>query len=319
MTVKFNPMREGVLCAGIAVVDVIVKPVKEMPAEGKLLLVDEITLHSGGCAINTAIGLARLGVKAGVSCRVGQDGFGLFLKECLRQEKVDTTGLRMVPNEKTSATAVLVSPEGERSFLHFLGANRHYGLEDFDAFLLKSFQILHLAGILLTPAFDGEPAAFLLRKAKESGLLTSLDTAWDSTGRWFKAIKPLLPYTDFFLPSLEEARMLSGRQKPEEIATFFLEFGVQVVALKMGAAGSYYRSSSGEEGFVPILPVKVVDTTGAGDAFVAGFLTGYLLNWPLDRVLKLANAVGGLAVSKMGATTGIKPLAETLRFAGLEQ
>jgi len=312
-------MAETVLCTGIAVADVIIRPVKGLPEEGKLLLVDEIELHAGGCAVNTAIGLARLGVKVGVSGRVGQDGFGVFLKERLAVEGVDTTGLRVVPGERTSATAVMVSPKGERSFLHFLGANQQYGVEDFDLGLLKSYRILHLAGLLLMPAFDGEPAALIMRKAKEAGLITSLDTAWDSTGRWLKAVGPLLPHTDLFLPSLEEAKMLSGLKGPEEIARFFLEAGVKTVALKMGSEGSYFKSSTGDEGYVPVFPVKAVDTTGAGDAFVAGFLAGYLFGWPLNKVVRLANAVGGLAVSKMGATAGIKSLPETLRFAGLGQ
>ena len=125
-----DKMQKGVLCAGIAVADVVVKPVAGLPEEGKLLLVDEIELHCGGCAVNTGIGLARLGVKSGISGRVGQDGFGNFLKERLAGEGVSTTGLKMVAGERTSATAVMVSPTGERSFLHFLGANRNYSAAD---------------------------------------------------------------------------------------------------------------------------------------------------------------------------------------------
>ncbi|MCX5641651.1 MAG: sugar kinase [Candidatus Omnitrophica bacterium] len=310
-----DKISKGVLCAGIAVADVVVKPVTGLPEEGKLQLVDEIELHCGGCAVNTAIGLARFGINSGLSGRVGQDGFGSFLKENLAREGVSTSGLKMVAGERTSATAVMVSPTGERSFLHFLGANRNYSAADFDLQLFADYRILHLAGILLTPSFDGEPAASVMRQAKEAGLVTSLDTAWDATGRWLKAVDPILPYTDLFLPSIEEARMLSGLKNPEEIADFFLKKGVKVVALKMGSEGSYFKSALGEDGFVPIYPVEVKDTTGAGDAFVAGFLAGYLQDWPLPRVARLANAVGALAASKVGATAGIRSWAETLRFA----
>ncbi|MFA5393040.1 MAG: sugar kinase [Candidatus Ratteibacteria bacterium] len=310
---------KGVLCAGIAVADVVVKPVAGLPEEGKLRLVDEIELHCGGCAVNTGIGLSRLGIKSGISGRVGQDGFGNFLKERLTEEGVSTTGLKMVAGERTSATAIMVSPTGERSFLHFLGANRNYSSADFDLSLFRDYQILHLAGILLTPSFDGEPAASVMRQAKEAGLITSLDTAWDSTGRWLEAVGPILPYTDLFLPSIEEAKMLSGLKNPDKIANFFLKTGVKVVALKMGYEGSYFKSSLGEEGFVPIYPVEVKDTTGAGDAFVAGFLAGYLKEWPLRQVTQFANAVGALAASKIGATAGIRSLAETLRFANIDK
>ncbi len=312
-----NKIEKGILCAGIAVADVVVKPVAGLPDKGKLLLVDGIELHCGGCAVNTGIGLARLGIKSGISARVGQDGFGNFLRERLSAEGVSTTGLKVMAGERTSATAVMVSPDGERSFLHFLGANRNYSAADFNFKLFDDYRILHLAGILLTPSFDGEPAASVMRRAKEAGLVTSLDTAWDSTGRWLKAVGPILPYTDLFLPSIEEAKMLSGLKDPEEIADFFLKTGVKVVALKMGSEGSYFKSSSGEKGFGSIYPVTVKDTTGAGDAFAAGFLAGYLQEWPLRRVTQLANAVGALAASEMGATEGIRSLAETLSFAGL--
>ncbi|MFH2068680.1 MAG: sugar kinase [Candidatus Omnitrophota bacterium] len=314
-----DTISKGVLCAGIAVVDIVVKPVAGLPEEGKLLLVDKIELHCGGCAVNTGIGLARLGVKSGLSGRIGLDGFGNFLKERLAAEGVSTIGLKMVPGEQTSATVVMVSTTGERSFLHSLGANRNYSAADFDLQLFSEYRILHLAGILLTPSFDGAPAASIMRQAKEAGLVTSLDTAWDSTGRWLKAVGPILPYTDLFLPSLEEAKMLSGLKNPEKIADFFLKAGVKVVALKMGSEGSYFKSALGEKGFVPICQIdEVKDTTGAGDAFVAGFLTGYLQEWPLPRVARLANAVGALAASKMGATAGIRSLSETLRFANID-
>lgn len=310
--------REGIVCAGIAVADVVVRPVSGLPGEGGLSLVDDIEMHCGGCAVNTAIGLARLGMKVGVSLRVGRDGFGAFLRDNLEREGVSTAGLRVTDDDKTSASAVLVAPGGERSFLHFLGANRGYCEDDADWPAFEGYRIFHLAGALLMPALDGAPAARLLAAARERGLVTSLDTAWDSTGRWGELIEPLLPFTDMFLPSIEEARMIAGLDDPEAIADFFLARGVGTVALKMGARGAFFKSSSGEKGALPVCPVeRVVDATGAGDAFAAGFLAGFHLGWNLEKTVRLANAVGALAVSRMGATAGITGLEETMRFASL--
>lgn len=310
--------RQGIICAGIAVADTLVNPVRELPGEGRLSLVEDISLHCGGCAVNTAIDLARLGIRVAVSVRVGSDAFGNFLREAMALEGVDTGPVSVVEGEKTSATAVMVSPSGERSFLHFLGANRHYGLDDFDFTLLERFRILHLGGALLCPALDGKPAAELFRRARSAGVTTSLDTCWDDSGRWLELVAPVLPWTDFFLPSWEEARMISGLDTPEEAAAFFLEKGAGAVAIKMGEKGSYYRLGSGESGYEPIIPVeKVVDTTGAGDAFVAGFLAAFHEGWPIPRCLKLANATGALAVTRLGATSGLLSLEETIRFAGL--
>lgn len=312
-------MGKGIFCAGIAVADVVVRPVSALPEEGRLSLVDAIELHAGGCAVNTGIGLARLGFPVAVSARVGRDGFGDFLRRRLSGEKVCVDGLVTADADRTSATAVMVSAAGERTFIHCLGANRHYGPADVDWSLAAGYRIFHLAGALLMPALDGPPAAGLLAAARERGLVTSLDTAWDSTGRWLELIAPLLPRTDYFLPSIEEARMLSGLTAPEPVADFFLARGVGTVALKMGAAGSFYKSRDGEKGTAPICPVeRVVDATGAGDAFAAGFLAGLHLGWPLARTARLANACGALAVSRMGASDGLRSLADTMRFAGLE-
>jgi len=163
---------------------------------------------------------------------------------------------------------------------------------------------------------DGEPTAKLLKKAKEMGLTTSLDTAWDASGKWLKSIEPVFPYLDIFLPSIEEARMISGRKEPSEIASFFLEKGVKVIALKMGKDGSYLRTEK-EEYFFPPYSVNVVDATGAGDAYVAGFLAGLVRKWDWKRIGQLANAAGALCTTGIGASAGIKNWEETLRFANL--
>jgi len=126
-------------------------------------------------------------------------------------------------------------------------------------------------------------------------------------------IEPCLPYIDYFLPSLEEARMIASRHAPSEVAQFFLDHGVRVVALKMGEEGCYLRSPD-EELQIPAYDVVGIDTTGAGDAFVAGFLTGVVKGWDLQRTGYLANAVGALCITAMGATTGIRSFEETLRF-----
>lgn len=130
-----------------------------------------------------------------------------------------------------------------------------------------------------------------------------------------RKIAPCLPYTDYFLPSYEEARMLAGgRDDPAEIAMFLQDAGAKVVGLKMGERGSYLRAADGTEVRVPILPVTAVDGTGAGDAYVAGFLAGLLRGWSLEECARFANAVGACCVTAMGATTGLRSFAETQAF-----
>lgn len=302
-----------VACLGIMVADVVARPVVELPERGRLTLVDKMGLYTGGCATNTGISLTKLGMEVGVLGAVGEDGFGDFILHELGRHGVDSRGVRRKSDTNTSATMAMVEPDGERRFLHYLGANGELSQADVDMSLVEEAAILHIAGALVMPGIDGEPTADILRQAKDKGLTTSFDTVWDAQGRWMELVEPCLPYVDVMLPSLTEARMITGKERPEDVAEVFMRYGVGIVGLKMGEAGSYVRTKDVELR-VPPYVVEMVDATGAGDAFVAGFLTGLLQGWDLERTARLANAVGALCVTAMGAVTGVRSLEETLRF-----
>lgn len=302
-----------VVCLGILVADVLARPVERYPERGRLVLVDRIELHSGGCAGNTAIGLSRIGIPASVIGKVGDDGFGDFFLSAMASEGVDAGGIVRDDSANTSSTMVLVHGDGERSFIHYIGANGTLRSEDVDLDRVASAKVLHVAGALLMPALDGEPTAELMAHAKSRGVTTSLDTVWDGTGRWMKALAPCLEHVDYFLPSIDEARMLSGVDTPEDVAQFFLARGVGVVALKMGEAGCYV--ANGNEALrVPAYEVSPIDATGAGDAFAAGFLAGVVKGWNLRETARFANAVGALCTLAIGTTAGIRGMDETQQF-----
>ncbi len=306
-----------VICVGILTADVVGKPIDIIPDRGKLGLVDRMELHSGGCAANTGISLAKLGVQTGIIGKVGDDGFGDFLVHRFEKFGMEAGGVVRDYENATSATMVMVHADGERTFLHYFGANGSLSLEDIDIKRVHESKILHIAGSFLMPSFDGEPTAILLKQAQDAGVVTSLDTAWDARGNWLKTLKPCLPYMDYFLPSLEEAKMLSGgMENPVDIAKFLLDAGVGVVGLKMGEHGAYIRTSQGEEFRIPVYKVDAVDALGAGDAFVAGFLAGLTKGWDIEQCARFANAVGACCVTALGATTGIKSFEETLQFMG---
>lgn len=302
-----------VVCLGILVADVVAKPVDEYPQRGQLVLCNQIELHSGGCAANTGIGLARLRARVAVIGKVGADGFGDFVTDQLTSAGCDCAGIVRDAEVNTSGTMVLVHTDGERSFIHNVGANARLRRAELDMGIATSGRILHYAGHNLMPGFDGEPAAGVLRDAKAAGVTTSLDTAWDATGQWMSLIAPCLPHVDIMLPSFDEARMITGREEPAEVAQVLLDHGVGLVALKMGTEGCYLRSAD-QEIRLPIYRVDTVDATGAGDAFVAGFLRGVLEGWDLERTGRLANAVGALCCQGIGTTQGIRGWEETLAF-----
>jgi sugar/nucleoside kinase (ribokinase family) len=302
-----------IVCLGILVADVVGQPVDVYPERGKLVLVDRMELHSGGCAANTGIALAKLGLPTGVIGKVGSDGFGSFLVEELSRHGLDTRGVRRDPAASTAATMVMVHGDAERSFIHCFGANATFTREDVDLELLRGASLLHVAGALLMPRLDGPPTAQLLAEARAMGLRTSLDTGWDSRGRWMQAIEPCLPHLDLMIPSIEEARQLTQREEPAAVARALLDGGVRTVVLKMGEAGCYVRTA--DAAFtVPAYQVDAVDALGAGDAFAAGFLAGLARGWGLEETARFACAVGAMCVTALGATTGVGSMEDTVAF-----
>ncbi len=303
---------------GIVVADCVARPVHDMPGKGQLALVESVGLYSGGSAATTGYSLARFGVPSAVIGRVGRDGFGDFLLSEATRHGVDSS-LLIRDAHPTSATLVTVDSDGERSFLHSIGANAALTPDDVPLTVLQArgVRLLHLAGYFALPGFEanaGEPTKTMFREASRLGMLTSLDNVWDARDRW--DIRDILPETDIFCPSVHDAKRITGRDTPPEIAAGLLRLGVRrCVALKMGAEGSFVMNATGESHLVPALSVQSVDGTGSGDAFIAGFLTGVLEDRSLLECARLGNAAGAMNVSALGAMTGITNRADLERMA----
>ncbi|HNS32299.1 MAG TPA: sugar kinase [bacterium] len=306
-------MENKAICLGIIVGDFIGKPVEDIPEKGKLVLTDRTELHIGGCASNTGVVLRRMGVEVSVMGKVGDDNLGNFLLGKLMEEKIDVSRVRKSVSKTTSGTLVMVHSDGERSFIHSTGANGDLKLEDIDFDYMKNFPLLHVAGAFLMPGFDGKPLAETLKKARDMGLITCLDTAWDSTGKWKELIEESLQYIDYFLPSIEEAKMISKKENPEDIAEFFLDSGVKNVCLKMSSEGSYICNR--KEKYRIIAPdMQRIDTTGCGDAYAAGFIAGIIKGMPFEKCGMLANITGGKIATAVGATTAVLSYEDTIEF-----
>jgi sugar/nucleoside kinase (ribokinase family) len=303
------------VCVGILVADVIVRPVESLPTRGTLGLVDELTLRGGGGALNTSSTLARWGLRVDAVGKVGVDAFGDFVLKLLDERGIGRRGVLRDEDVPTSATAVLVDDSGERTFLHLPGANGALHADELDLDVVYAGRCLLLTGALVMPALDGDPAAAVLAEARRRGILTALDTVFDPSGAWHKVVAAL-PYVDLFVPGLAEAQGISGAEEPAAVAAWLREHGVLEVALKLGERGCY-AAGEGFEGFVEPHAVRVVDGTGAGDAFVAGLLYGKLAGWPFERCVRLANAAGALATTAVGAAEGVASLPETAALAGL--
>ena len=302
-----------IVCLGQFTADVVTSPVDSLPENGKTTLVDSISLHNGGCACNAAVALAKLGVSTAVIGKIGCDPCGDFLMGLMDNVGLDTTAMVRDPSVNTSSTVVLIGSDGERSFLHDTGGNAAFSEDDVDYDVIKDAKILHIAATSLVPGLDGEPMARVLARAQELDVTTCLDTAWDATGRWMEMVGPSLSHIDMFVPSIEEAQMLTGKNVPAEIAEVFLGYGIRTVVIKLGPDGCYLRTGNTRLTVPAFEVAEIADTLGAGDSFVAGYLTGIVNGWQAERACRLGNAVGACCVSAPGAS-GVKPLASTLEL-----
>lgn len=302
-----------VLCIGILVGD-IVTSFQDVPTGGALRLLKKVDFQIGGCAANTGIALARLGLATEVIGAVGDDWLGRMILDALTRESIVTDSIARVGHERTSMTIVNVAGDGERSFLHYRGANRRLTVGNISKSRLVEARLVHIGGTFLLPGLDGDGITEILRRAKTMGKVTSLDTAWDTSGRWLELIDSSLPYIDILVPSIEEAREISGEREPQSITQFFQSRGVQIVALKMGKDGCYVRQGADEIRLAgPNVDVK--DTTGAGDAFAGGFLAGYLNGYDLRRCAQLATTVAACCITSVGATAGLPRYEEAVALA----
>jgi sugar/nucleoside kinase (ribokinase family) len=305
-----------VIVAGLALADIIGRPVdlRKLPKRGALKLIDSITLTTGGNVSNVGIDLAKLGFRVGAVTRVGDDAIGRFVLQHYKNYGINTGGVTIDARTQTSATMVSVGSDGERTFLHTRGCMQNFRAADLLGRLpyLRKAKILAVGYLGMLPETEKDfPHLFSTLKERTS-LKIFLDTA-AAPRVTSKALKAFMPYVDYFLPSYEEAVLITGKKTPEAIVDALLEAGApHVVGVKLAARGCYLSDGARAE-YVKGTPVRrVIDTTGAGDAFVAGFIAGTIRGFDPFRAAGVANAVAASCVRAVGASTAIKTFEEYL-------
>jgi len=306
-----------VVVGGLAVVDVIGRPVnmKKLPKPGGLQYLESITLTTGGNVLNCGLDLVKLGFRVGAITRVGNDAFGEYIGNRLRRCGIDTSGVTIDRREQTSSTMVLVDGTGERTFLHTRGCLRNFRPRDvLDRLsLVKSARVFALGYLGLLPECEPKLGILLRTVKKNTGVSILLDTGGNPC-RAPALLKEILPSVDYFIPSFEEAVVLTGQKTPARIVRALMKAGAAgVVGVKLGSQGCYI-AWEGREMVVPPVKVKhVVDSTGAGDGFVSGFLAGTLRGFDPFAAARIGNAVAASCVTAVGASTAIRPLETYLR------
>ena len=299
----------GVLCCGNLVLDILVRPVDRF-VFGTTALVDSIEQHLGGNGASTSYTLGKLGCPVRLLGTVGSDAFGDVLLNKLEMAGVDTSWIARSPSP-TATTVVLVDSSGNRMFLHRLGASAEAFAEPapFTHESTRGMSHFHLASVFGLPRLRPY-VADVVRRAREAGLATSVDTQWDTLGRWMEDLAPCLPYTDLLFMNEDEARMLTGTTEPSRAAEVMHQCGAGTVVVKLSGRGCAVVGP-GVLVECPAFDVPVVDTTGAGDCFVGAFLAARLRNRSYTDAAKFANAVAALTIQKLGAVEGVRSFEET--------
>lgn len=292
------------LCAGIVVADTVCRPVPRFPRPGGLELTDGISLTVGGCAANVAADLAQLGRAAAIVGRVGTDVFGTAVRDMLQTAGVCCDYLAESAARQTAATMIVNIAGEDRRFIHTLGANTEFTGGEVTASMLQRCRVLSLGGYGLVESLTAETVAALFESARAAGVTTVLDVVLPGPLDFATRLAPILPFTDYFLPNDDEAKLLTGLNDPRAQAERFHAAGANTVVITAGDRGATlvsatHRLRSGAH------RIDVVDATGSGDAFLSGFIHGLLNDADVATCLRYGSALGALCANSAGATTGI--------------
>ena len=299
---------------GLIVADVIAEPMdlRNPPPRGGLALANSVTLTTGGNVCNVGIAMAKLGMKVAAAGMVGDDVLGGAAVERLRQAGIDTLAVFINDQAQTSATVVAVEPGGERCFFHVPGVT---ALLDADAFrrcfpMFAQCDYVQIGYFGLLPALTPALPQLLLElhraAPKTKVALDTVNPPGDRAQLW-----PILEHVDVFVPSRAEATSLTGQTDPENIVAAFREHMTRgVIGVKLDQEGCYLDDGLNAVA-IPAYRVNVVDTTGAGDTWFGGLLTGLIKGMPLDRAGQFANRVAADCCTALGASAGVRTFDET--------
>lgn len=297
-------MRHDVSVIGLYILDVLGRPVTRIPDRGNVDFIEEIRLTVAGTAGGTVVDTAKLGLRSLAVGAVGDDEKADWVLMTLEKHGVDISGMQRLVGVPTSATILNVRPNGDRPALHVRGASDHFDVAPAMYDAVFDAPIVHLGGTGLLRRLDGLASVTLLREAKARGCVVTFELI-AASAETAAVVNPLLPFIDYFMPSLEEARDMSGQSTPEDCASFYLDHGATACVFTLGAEGAYYAHSDGTRLTSPAYDIQVVDTTGCGDAFDAGFITALHHRMDVETSLRFAQAAAGLVASGLGSDAGI--------------
>lgn len=300
-----------IIVVGELNVDLVFTGVTSLPEMGKEKIVKDMNFTMGSASAIFASNIAKLGMKVGFIGKLGNDEFGEFMFQSLKERNVDVSHIVKDDGLKTGITVSLSFPDNY-AMVTYPGAMDDLSIRDIDFDYVRGAKHLFLSSYYLQPGMK-KGCSELFKRAKENGLTTSFDPGWDPSENWDReAIFRVLQHVDVFLPNEQEALNITGVNDVES-ALDMLNEKVETVVIKKGSRGSIAKK--GDKLIkADVFKVKVIDTTGAGDSFNAGYLYKYLKGGSIKDSLIFGSACGGIATTKLGGTTASPTLEEVEEF-----
>jgi ribokinase len=291
-------MKFNCICFGALNVDKLYR-VNRIASEDEHSFITEFAKAAGGSAANTAVGLARLGLRIGYIGKVADDDEGKFLLDDFRREKVDIRGVLVSKTGINGIVFGFIDEGGSRALYVAPGVNDSLGFEEINLDYACDTEFLHFTSFVGEKPFDAQKR--LLEAV--SNVKISFDPGELYARRGLEAIRPFLRRCYFFSPNENELKLLTGKEYRDG-SKVLLKEGAKIVAVKLGKKGCYVTDGK-ESHLIEPYEVEVVDTTGAGDAFCAGFLYGLIKGKDLYECGRLGNFVASKCITKIGARKGL--------------
>lgn len=299
---------------GFYTFDCLGRPVTQIPPNGDTYFIEEITMAVSGAAGAAAVVAAKNGLAVQAVGGVGNDDMGDWVLAKLHSFGIDIDLMERCAGVGTSSTIVTTRPDGQRPALHMKGATGAFDITPEITPRILDTKVLHIGGTGLMDNVDGEKCFELLAKARKKGCITTLDV-FAATRDDMRLVGGLLRNTDYFMPSIEEAQVLSGLNELPEIADYFFAEGVNCCVITCGENGVYYHHRDGTMFRSPAFDIGVVCTCGCGDAFNAGFATGLHKGLAPQEIVEFAQACSALNATGLGSQAGVVDFPSTQRFA----
>lgn len=306
-------MRYDYSAIGFITFDCLGWPVTAIPEGGGTILIEELAMAVSGAAGTALIAAAKMGLSCLAVGGVGQDLMGDWVLKRLREFDIDTSTLPQLAGWRTSSSIVTTRPDGMRPALHMKGATGNFYIDD--AMLPQAIdaRVVHLGGVGLMHCMDRGRNAELARQARAKGAIVTADVFAGSPAD-MPAVASILPETDYFMPSIEEAQALTGLRDVGDTARFFLDKGVGCCVFTLGADGAYYHHADGTHFTVPSFNIEVRCTCGCGDAFDAGFAVALCREMDAETAVRFAQATAALTATGLGSQAGVVSFEHTLDF-----